>query len=111
MIGLELAFVIFFVSNLVAPALAFIAGRKWPGRRRMFHCLAMLWIVISIFICHKVTTTPAMIAAASSNPDGEDYEGLGQFVMLLLILLQQVLMLGAYMAWYALFGGSKTSRA
>jgi hypothetical protein len=66
MIKPELAFVIFVASNFAAPLLAFIAGRRWPHRRMAFHFLAVIWIVLSVYVCHKVTFTPDRAAVDDS---------------------------------------------
>lgn len=96
MIKPELAFIIIFTSNLAAPLLAFIAGRKWPHRRKALHLWAVLWIILSIFICYEVTVTPNMLDASDVDPNGEDYEGLDQFLVLVSIFLQQMLLLALY---------------
>ncbi|MBW9053471.1 hypothetical protein [Rhizobium mesosinicum] len=96
MIMPEFAFLIIFTSNLAAPLLAVVAGRKWPHHRKALHLWAVLWIIVSIFICYEVTVTPNMLGASDVDPNGEDYEGLDQFLVLVSIVLQQVLMLAAY---------------
>ncbi len=95
MIMPELAFFIIFTSNLAAPLLAVVAGRKWPHRRKALHLWAVLWIILSIYMCYEVTVTPNMLGASDIDPNGEDYEGLDQLLVLVSIFVQQVLMLAA----------------
>jgi len=107
MIKPELAFVIFFTSNLAAPLLAFIAGRIWPRRRKALHLLAVIWIVLSVDLCDRVTFIPDTTAVGDSYERGE----VGQFLVVVAILLQQLVILATYLAWYAYSVFRKRQRA
>ncbi len=93
MINPELAFVIFVASNFAAPLLAFIAGRRWPHRRMTFHFLAVIWIVLSVYVCHKVTFTPDRAAV----DDSYEPEEVIQFLVVGAVFLQQMIILAAYL--------------
>jgi hypothetical protein len=93
MIKPELAFLIFVTSNFAAPLLAFIAGRRWPHRRMAFHFLAAIWIVLSVYVCHKVTFTPDRAAVGDSYEPDEVI----QFLVVGAVFLQQIIILAAYL--------------
>jgi hypothetical protein len=107
MITPELGFLIFVTSNLAAPLLAFIAGRTWPHRRTAFHFLAVIWIVLSAYLCHKVTFTPDMTAVE----DSYEPEDVMQFLVVVAVFLQQVIILTAYMVRYAYCAARKRHEA
>ena len=107
MIKPELGFLIFFTINLAAPFLAFIAGRRWPHRRMAFHFLAVIWIVLSAYLCHKVTFTPDMTAV----DDSYEPEEVMQFLVVVAVFFQQLLILAAYLVRYAYCAARKRHEA
>jgi len=107
MIKPELAFVIIFTSNFAAPLLAFIAGRKWPSCRKTLHFLALVWIVLSVYVCDRVTFTPAMTTVDDSYEPDE----VKQFLAIVAVLLQQLAILVTYLAWYVCRAFVKRLRA
>ncbi|MDR9805534.1 hypothetical protein [Rhizobium hidalgonense] len=95
MISPEVGFIIFFTSNLTAPLLAFFAGRIWPGRRMALHILAVIWIVLSVYLCERLTFTPD----TSTVDDSYEPDEMLQFEVVVMILLQQLVILAAYAAF------------
>ncbi|MGO8149671.1 hypothetical protein AB9F36_07625 [Rhizobium leguminosarum] len=95
MIKPELALAIFFTSNLAAPLLAFIAGHTWPRCRKTLHILAVIWIVVSVYVCDRVTFTPDI-----TDVGDDSYDGLDQFIVVVAIFLQQLAILATYLGWY-----------
>ncbi|TBF40443.1 hypothetical protein [Rhizobium leguminosarum] len=95
MIKPELAFAIILMSNFAAPISAFIAGRTWPRCRKTLHFLAVIWIVLSVYVCDRVTFTPDI-----ADVGDDSYDGLDQFMVLIAIFLQQLAILVTYLAWY-----------
>ncbi len=107
MIKPELAFAIFFTSNLAVPLLAFIAGRTWPHWRKTLHFLAVIWIVLSAYLCDRVTFTPDVTTVGDTYEPDE----VNQFLVVVAVLLEQLLILAAYLAWYACRAFVKRQRA
>lgn len=58
MIKPELAFAIIMMSNFAAPIGAFIAGCTWPRWWKTLHSLAVIWVVLSVYVCDRMTFTP-----------------------------------------------------
>ncbi|MBX5155007.1 hypothetical protein CO660_03645 [Rhizobium sp. L9] len=94
MIRPELAFAIIMMSNFAAPITAFLAGRTWPRCWKTLHILAVIWIVLSVYVCHRVTFTPDI------RDVGDSYNGLDQFIVVVAIFLQQLIILATYLAWF-----------
>ncbi|UFW65782.1 hypothetical protein RlegWSM1455_07100 [Rhizobium laguerreae] len=94
MIKPELAFAIIFMSNFAAPLVAFVAGRTWPRCRKTVHFVAVIWVVLSVYVCDRVTFTPDITDV------GDSYDGLDQFIAVVAILLQQLAILVTYLAWH-----------
>ncbi|WP_064709071.1 hypothetical protein [Rhizobium bangladeshense] len=94
MIRPELAFAVIMMSNFAAPIAAFIAGRRWPRWRKILHSLALIWIVLSVYVCHRVTFTPDI------GDVGDSYNGLDQFIVVVAIFLQQLIIPATYLAWF-----------
>ncbi|TBC89994.1 hypothetical protein ELH21_31090 (plasmid) [Rhizobium leguminosarum] len=107
MIKPELAFAIIFTSNFAAPLLAFVAGRTWPHYRKTLHFFAVIWIVLSEYICDRVTFTPEITNVGDSYEPDE----VNQFLVVVAILLQQLIILATYLAWYACRAFVKRQRA
>ena len=101
----ELAFAIIMMSNFAAPIGAFIAGRTWPLCRKTLHLLAVIWVVLSVYVCDRMTFTPNITTVDDS------YDGLDQFIVVIAILLQQLAILVTYLAWYACSAFVKWQRA
>ncbi|NKL24163.1 hypothetical protein GFM07_34840 [Rhizobium leguminosarum bv. viciae] len=95
MIKPELAFAIILTSNLAAPILALVAGRRWPHCRKTLHFLAVIWVVLSSYVCDRMTFTPDITTVDDS------YDDLDQFIAVVAILLQQLAILMTYVAWFA----------
>ncbi|MGR9156236.1 hypothetical protein [Rhizobium leguminosarum] len=98
MIKPELPFAIILMSNFAAPVVAFIAGRTWPRCRKTLHSLAVIWIILSVYVCDRVTFTPGI---ADVGDDSYEPGEVSQFVFVAAVLLQQLIILAAYPAWYA----------
>jgi hypothetical protein len=47
-------------SKTIVALRLLLAGRKWPQRRKALHLWAVLWNIVSIFICYEVSITPAL---------------------------------------------------
>jgi len=107
MIRPELAFAIIFASNFAAPFLAFIAGRTWPHCRKTLHSLAVIWIVLSVYVCDRVTFTPDITDVGDSYEPDE----VKQVVVVVAVLLQQLIILVTYLAWYVCSAFVKRQRA
>ncbi|UIJ81755.1 hypothetical protein [Rhizobium leguminosarum] len=107
MIKPELAFAIILASNFAAPLLAFVAGRRWPHRRKTLHCLAVIWVVLSVYVCDRVTFKPDMTTVDDSYEPGE----MLQFFVVVSVLLQQLAILTTYLAWFACSAFVKRQRA
>ncbi len=107
MIKPELAFAIIFSSNFAAPLLAFIAGRTWPRCRKTLHFLAIIWIVLSVYLCHIVTFTPDIADVGDSYEPDE----VNQFLVVVAVFLQQLVILVTYLAWYVCRAFVKRQRA
>jgi hypothetical protein len=99
MIKPELAFAIILMSNFAAPVVAFIAGRTWPRCRKTLHFLAVIWIVLSVYVCDRMTFTPDF-----ADVGDDSYDGLDQFIVVVAILLQ-------HLAWYVCRAFIKRQRA
>ncbi|MBY5413515.1 hypothetical protein HFO98_35045 [Rhizobium leguminosarum] len=95
MIKPELAFAIIMMSNFAAPLMAFIAGRTWPRCRKPLHFLAVIWIVLSVYVCDRLMFTPDI-----ADVGDDSYDGLDQFIVVVAIFLQQLAILVTYLAWY-----------
>ncbi|MGO7689988.1 hypothetical protein ACC696_35840 [Rhizobium ruizarguesonis] len=106
MIKPELAFAIILTSNFAAPIVAFIAGRTWPRCRTTLHLLAVIWIVLSVYVCDRVTVTSDI-----ADVGDDSYDGLDQFMVLIAIFLQQLAILVTYLAWYVCSAFVKRQRA
>ncbi|MGR9465902.1 hypothetical protein [Rhizobium leguminosarum] len=107
MIEPELAFAIFFTSNLAAPLLAFVAGRIWPHWRKTLHFFAVIWVVLSVYLCDRVTFTPDITTVDDSYEPDE----VNQFLVVVAVLLQQVIILATYLAWYVFRAFDQRQRA
>ena len=94
MVRLEIAFAIMMMSNFAAPIGAFIAGRTLPRWRKTLHFLAVIWVILSVYVCDRMTFTP------DTSDAGDSYEGLNQFLVVLAVLSQQLAILTTYVAWY-----------
>ncbi|MBB4112778.1 hypothetical protein FHT80_002097 [Rhizobium sp. BK226] len=105
MIKPELAFAIKMMSNFAAPIGAFIAGRTWPRWRKALHFLAVTWVILSVYVCDRMTFTP------DTSDAGDSYEGLNQFLVVLTVLSQQLAILMTYVAWYVCSAFVKRQRA
>ncbi|WP_327205772.1 hypothetical protein [Rhizobium beringeri] len=105
MIKPELAFAIIFMSNFAAPLVAFVAGRTWPRCRKTVHFVAVIWVVLSVYVCDRVTFTPDITDV------GDSYDELDQFIVVVAILLQQLAILVTYLAWYVCRAFVKRQRA
>ncbi|MGO7802962.1 hypothetical protein ACC778_02615 [Rhizobium ruizarguesonis] len=105
MIKPELAFAIVVMSNFAAPLVAFVAGRTWPRCRKTVHFLAVIWIVLSVYLCDRVTFTPDITDV------GDSYDDLDQFIVVVAIFLQQLAILATYLAWYVCRAFVKRQRA
>ncbi|TBD43427.1 MULTISPECIES: hypothetical protein [Rhizobium] len=105
MIKPELAFAIVVMSNLAAPLVAFVAGRTWPHWRKPLHFLAVIWVVLSLYVCDRVTFTPDITDV------GDSYDDLDQFIVVVAIFLQQLAILATYLAWYVCRAFVKRQRA
>ncbi|UIJ82959.1 hypothetical protein [Rhizobium leguminosarum] len=105
MIKPELAFAIIFMSNFAAPLVAFVAGRTWPRCRKTVHFVAVIWVVLSVYVCDRVTFTPDITDV------GDSYDELDQFIVVVAILLQQLAILVTYLAWYVCRAIVKRQRA
>ncbi|UWM82453.1 MULTISPECIES: hypothetical protein [Rhizobium] len=106
MIKPELAFAIIFMSNFAAPLVAFIAGRTWPRCGKTLHFLAVIWVVLPVYLCDRVTFTPDIIDVGDDS-----YDGLDQFIVVVAILLQQLAILATYLVWYLCSAFVKRQRA
>ncbi|MBY3388513.1 hypothetical protein [Rhizobium laguerreae] len=105
MIKPELAFAIILMSNFAAPILALVAGRAWPHCRKTLHFLAVIWVVLSLYVCDRMTFTPDIATADDS------YDDLDQFIAVVAILLQQLAILMTYVTWYVCSAFVKRQRA
>ncbi|WFT86829.1 hypothetical protein [Rhizobium leguminosarum] len=106
MIKPELAFAIIFMSNFAAPLVAFVAGHTWPRCRKTLHILAVIWIVLSVYVCDRVTFTPDI-----TDVGDDSYGGLDQFIVVVAIFLQQLAILMTYLARYVCSAFVKRQRA
>ncbi|TAT79484.1 hypothetical protein ELI56_15325 [Rhizobium ruizarguesonis] len=104
MIKPELAFAIILMSNFAAPILAFIAGRTWPRCRKTLYFLAVIWVVLSVYVCDRLTFTPDIA-------DVGDASGLDQLIVVAALFLQQLAILVTYLAWYVCSAFVKRQRA
>ncbi|TAY91921.1 hypothetical protein ELH85_01250 [Rhizobium ruizarguesonis] len=105
MVRPEIALAIIMMSNFAAPIGAFIAGRTWPHCRKTLHFFAVIWVVLSVYICYRMTFTPHITTV------GDSYDGLDQFMVVVAILLQQLAILVTYLAWYVCSAFVKWQRA
>ncbi|MGO7279359.1 hypothetical protein ACCT18_29345 [Rhizobium ruizarguesonis] len=105
MIKPELAFAIIMMSNFAAPIGAFVAGRTWPRRRTTLHFLAVIWVVLSVYVCNRMMFTPEITTVDDS------YDDFDQFLAVMAILLQQGAILMTYAIWYVCSAFIKWQRA
>lgn len=104
MINPELAALIFFLSNLFAPLLAIRAGRAWPRVRIAFHLLAIAWVILSVYMYDKAT----FVAHPERPDDSYEPDEMEQFMFIIPIFFQQVIIVLAYVIRWVRFGWRTT---
>lgn len=68
--------------------------------------VAVIWVVLSVYVCDRVTFKPDIAAVGDDS-----YDGLDQFIVVVAIFLQQPAILVTYQAWYVCSAVVKRQRA